>query len=283
MTNLKKYTDEELNLIKRNELMILKEIIRLCEENNLKYYLYGGTALGAIRHKGFIPWDDDIDITLFREDYERLMEILDEHLDEKFEILNSKKQEDYFLPFTKVSLKGTRFEEFWVEQVSFNIGFFIDIFPLDNIPESEFKFKIQYYKCRIYYHLLVNSIVKIETGSKINSFLHKFLHSFLNIIPRSDKFFKKKYLKSLIKYNNIETNFVTDYYSQRGIYIFDKQDFEPSKKVKFESIYANIPKNCDKILTEIYGNYMELPPKDKRFNHAPEVLDFGKYNETYYK
>lgn len=87
---------------------------------------------------------------------------------------------------------------------------------------------------------------------------------------------EKKYLKSLIKYNDNESLFVTDFFAQCGIISYDKNDFEPSRKVKFESIYANVPKNCEKILTQIYGDYMELPPEEKRYNHAPGVLDFGE-------
>lgn len=277
MNILKKYTDDELNHLKQLELTVLEYVIQLCEENNLKYYLFYGTALGAIRHEGFIPWDDDVDIVMFREDYEKLLEIMDKELDPRFGVLNSKKEEEYILPFTKVFLKETRFEEWWVKHVSYNIGIFIDIFPLDNIPNNKFKFKIQFYKSRVIEHILLNYIIKIKTKSQINTLLHSLIHATLNNIPISLEYWKKMYLKTMIKYNDIETDYVTEYYARYGIISFNKKDFNPSKKVKFESLSANIPKNYDKILTQLYGNYMELPPTDERYNHTPEVLDFGKY------
>ena len=277
MYTLKKYDIDDLNKIKKLELMVLNNIIQLCEENNLKYYLYGGTALGAIRHEGFIPWDDDVDIAMFREDYEKLLKIMDEQLDARFEVLNFYKEEDYFLPFTKVYLKGTHMEEWWVKYVSFNIGIFIDIFPLDNIPDSKFKYKIQYYKCRLYKHLLMNSIIKIKTKSRIANLLHSLIYTILKIIPISLQYLKKKYIKSQIKYNDNKTTYATDFFAQCGMISYDKRDFDPPTKVKFESISANVPKNYDKILKQIYGNYMELPPEEERYNHTPEVLDFGKY------
>ena len=93
MLKQKKYDPNDLKHLQQIELKILKEVISICESNNLKYYAFGGTALGAVRHGGFIPWDDDIDIAMFRDDYDKLLEILDNNLSDEYYVLNLYKHE----------------------------------------------------------------------------------------------------------------------------------------------------------------------------------------------
>ena len=283
MLKLKKYKPDDLKHVQELELKILKEIISICESHDLKYYAYAGTALGAVRHNGFIPWDDDIDIVMFREDYEKLLKILDTELSEEYYVLNFHKHEKYYLPVTQVCLKGTEFRTYTILPNSYKLGIFIDIFPLDNVPESELKRKIYFSKYIIYHHLMLNSIFNIKTPNKINSYIHYVIHHILGFYPGHEGIVKK-FLKYLTRYNHKNTNYVTLHLARTVDYInfgkngfFDKRDFEPSKKIKFEDIEIVIPNNYDKILTLIYGDYMTLPPEEKRYNHAPEILDFGKY------
>lgn len=277
------YKDSDLKKLKKLELMILEEVISICDNHNIDYYIYGGTALGAIRHGGFIPWDDDIDIAVFREDYEKLLTIFDEELNSKFYVIALEKQEECFFPFAKVCLKNTRFEDWWAKQVSFDEGIFIDIFPLDKVPRNKIGRSIYYYRCRILDHIVMNSIVHVDTGSKFMNIFHNLLFSFLKYIPISRNFWKKLFHNSLTKYENTDTEYVTCYFSQISGLVFGKndyyfkEDFSPSKKIKFENLIVSAPRNMDSVLEKSYPNYMELPPKEKRFNHAPEIIDFGDY------
>ena len=119
--------------------MILKDFIRICEKNNLTYYIYAGSMLGAVRHNGFIPWDDDLDVVMFRDDYERFKEIFLASPNEKYELLSSETEEDYFHTLSKLMLRDTLFEEKWVDQVDFHVGINIDIFVLDDLSDDNFK------------------------------------------------------------------------------------------------------------------------------------------------
>ena len=111
------YDNETLNHLRKVELMILEDFIEICEKNNLEYFSYGGTTLGAIRHGGFIPWDDDIDVIMFREDYEKFLTIMENEKSGKYEILNMDKYEDYFLLISKMSLNGTKIDEMWTRSI----------------------------------------------------------------------------------------------------------------------------------------------------------------------
>ena len=282
MQELEKYDPDTLKHLQKLELKILKEIDSICEKHNLKYYAYAGTGIGAVRHEGFIPWDDDIDIAMFRDDYEKLLKIFDTELGDEYYILNYHKHDEYYLPVTQVCLKGTEFRSRYLLPTSYKLGIFVDIFPIDYVPDSEIMRKIYFNKYPIYFHLILNSIFNVKTPNKINSYIHSFIHRFLKFYP-GHKGIIKRFDKYLTRYNK-KTHCVTCHVSRETVVanfgkygFFDKNDFEPSRKVKFEDTEINIPKENDKILTQLYGEYMTLPPKEKRYNHCPEKLDFGKY------
>ena len=167
---------EDLKHLQKVLLMILKDFIEICEENDLNYYVCGGTALGAVRHNGFIPWDDDVDVYLFRKDYEKFLEIVSKKENDKYTFVNVKTHDDYFLYFTKMMLNGTKFEEWWANQVNFKSQIFIDIFVLDNITDNRFKRFFQVKICRILDRLTTIAAIKLESypksvqTSKSNSF-----------------------------------------------------------------------------------------------------------------
>ena len=142
--------------------MILKEFIEICEENNLTYYMYAGSLLGAIRHNGFIPWDDDLDVIMFRDDFEKFKRIFIASNNDKFELLCNETNEDYFHLLAKLMLKDTLFEEDWVSQVDFHIGINIDIFVLDDLAENKFKRNYQLKKSFLYNKLMIMSALRLD-------------------------------------------------------------------------------------------------------------------------
>ncbi len=277
MLTYKTYDDDELKHLQEVEFMILKDVVSICDKHNLDYYLYGGTLLGAVRHGDFIPWDDDIDIIMFREDYDKLLNILNDELDDKYEILSFKHQKDCFFPFCKISLKDTIFYEFWNDKVSFNEGIFIDIFVFDNIPDSNIKRQFQLYKCRLCEHIFKSSLFEVPTNTKFKRRINKLLHYFARNLPISNEFYINHFLKILKKYEFEKTDYVRDYFEYINDGIYRKDDITPFSKLSFRGFEFKVPYNYHLVLTEIYGDYMELPPKEKRYNHAPLELDFGKY------
>ena len=122
--------------------MILKDFIQICEENNIQYFLDGGTLLGAIRHEGYIPWDDDIDVMMLREEYDKFINFMEKNPSEKYDLLSLETKKDYIRAFSKLSLKGTHVEEYTDINTDYKIGISIDIFVLDYVPDKYLKKKI---------------------------------------------------------------------------------------------------------------------------------------------
>lgn len=271
MENLS-YTLEDLKHLQELELKILKEVASICEAHDLTYYAYAGTALGAIRHEGFIPWDNDMDIAMFRDDYEKLLKIMETELSDEYYLIHFCNHEDCFFPIARVYLKGTKFQHRKPWNVSYDDGIKIDIFPLDNIHKSKIKRIIYYTKLDFYNQLLMNSLFEINSPNKFVSFAHSLMHHILKIIPI--KTIKKRYIKCQTKYNKEKTDYTTVFDFKYNY--FYKEDFESPEKVKFEDFEIIIFNGYDRVLTQIYGDYMTLPPEGERYNDD-YIFDFGKY------
>ncbi len=277
MFKSKRYDDETLKHLQKVQLMMLKDFIEICEKYNLTYFAIGGTLLGSIRHEGFIPWDDDIDVLMFREDFEKLNEHMNNTPNEKYHLINVLNEETYHYTWGRFNLKNTKVEDWWTDQVDYTVNLYIDIFIMDKIPDNKIKRFAHRWSCFTLNQLVQYSLVKFKNTSKPKQIIQQLIYYFLKIIPISPMTIKKKCIKTYRKYENIECKEYCDFPSLMHMPIYDPNDFLPPKKAKFEDIQVNIPKNYDKILTRLYGNYMELPPQDKRFNPAHYTIDFGKY------
>jgi len=270
------YDDYTLKKLQELELMMLKDFIKICDENNLEYFMYSGSLIGAVRHKGFIPWDDDIDVIMFREDYDKFVEIFKSQKNEKYDLLTAENTDDYFLLFSKIVLKGTKFEEWWFDQVNFDLGIFIDIFVLDDAPKNKFSQKIFTRRAHILNRFISISTLKFSNYPKSTQFIVNTLHLLFKKFNLSPCFFKKKFFNLIKKNNGSDSVFIVSswYYNE----IYQKTDWTPSVKLQFEDIMVNVPNDYDKILTRLYGDYMQLPPEEDRYNHITETLDFGPYS-----
>ncbi|WP_458405510.1 LicD family protein [Methanobrevibacter sp.] len=276
----REYDDDTLKHLQNLLLMILNDIKVVCDENNINYYIYAGSGIGVARHGGFIPWDDDVDIVMFRKDFNRFSEIFDEEFGDKYSLRTPDNTEDYFLSFPKVILNGTKYELWWSEKVSFETGIYLDIFILDNMPSNNLKRAIFTNEC--YFKKLLKDISflkKHNDSSKTKQLIMDVVNLFLKIFRLDYLKLKKICLKTYVRYQNEETEYVADLDGNGHFkpHIFLRSDFEPADKFKFESIEVKVPNNLDGILTQIYGDYMEMPPKEKRYNHVPSNLDFGDY------
>ncbi len=273
------YDDETLKHLQSLELMILKEFINICEENNLTYYMYAGSLLGTIRHQGFIPWDDDLDVIMFRDDFEMFKQIFASTSHDKIKLLSIETEDDYFHLLAKLMLKDTLFEEKWVSQVDFNIGINIDIFVLDDLSNNESKRNYQLKKAFLYNKLLIMSKIKLDDLPLLTKLVTHTGYHILNLLGIKPKWINKRCLNFLRKYQDENAEFVFDISATAEEYpqIFNKKEFKKVKRAKFEDIEVNVPANYDEILKSLYGDYMQLPPEEDRYNHITENLDFGPY------
>ena len=273
------YDNQTLKLLQSLELMILKDFIKICEENNLTYYMYAGSLLGAVRHNGFIPWDDDLDVVMFRDDFEKFKEIFIASQNDKYELLCNETHRDYFHLLAKLMLKDTKFEESWVNQVDFHIGINMDIFVLDDLSDNNFKRNYQLKKSFFYNKLLIMSKIKLYDLPFVTKVITHTGYYILNLFGINPSTINKRCLNFLRKYKNPNAECVFDISATAEEYpqIFSKEDFKDIEKIQFEDIKVNIPSGYDNILKSLYGDYMQLPPKEDRYNHITETLDFGCY------
>ncbi len=277
MFKSKRYDDETLKHLQKVQLMMLKDFIKICEENNITYFAIGGTLIGTIRHGGFIPWDDDIDVLMFRKDFEKLNQYMVNNPHEKYGFINVLNEETYHYTWGRFTLLNTEIREWWADQVDYKPNIFMDIFIMDNIPDNKIKRFIHKWRCFALNQMVQYSLVKFQNESRPKEILQHLAHYILKIIPLSPMTIKKRCVKVYRKYENIECDETCDFPSLAFMPIYNKKEMFPVKKSRFEDIEINVPNNYDKILTRLYGDYMELPPEDKRFRPAPDKIDFGEY------
>lgn len=270
--------DKELSKLHNALLFIMDEIDRICSENNLKYSLTGGSLIGAVRHKGFIPWDDDMDIAMLREDYEKFRVICQNKLKPEFMWQDSECDKDYPYSFGKVVLNNTQYKSLHHENETWQKGIYVDVFPLDNVPNSKLERNIQGYK-----NFLLIKMLECKTGIDVSKKSNAKIISFLilQVVCRlfSFTFLVKVLHKNITKYRYVNSPRVCNF---GGYYGFKKETtykayFMDVIRVPFKDREYNIISRYDEFLTSVYGNYMELPPIEKRHTHEVAVLDFGPY------
>lgn len=250
---------------------ILSYIDRICRENDIDYSLYAGTLLGAIRHQGFIPWDDDIDILLPRKSYEKLLAILKK--DDCDYLLLDYNTPNYRYPFAKLCSRET-YQNSPMREVD-EYGIFVDIFPYDNLPNDPFE-REQFIRTAwsmsenaVKGNFYTYSASKYWIGSLIKKVV--FFPRFLKLRMQKDTYSRLKELDDFMKkYQNSETEFMgfVPWPYETGTEINESSYFKEFEKYKFEGNYYQGVKNYDGYLTKLYGNYMELPPEKDRENHS---------------
>lgn len=278
------YGNDTLKTLQKIELSILKEFDTICRENQLDYFLCGGSAIGAIRHNGFIPWDDDIDVGMTREHYNKFLKIAIEEYSDKYTVVNNETNPNFPLMNTRWGLNGTKFQPLDFKSVPGDFGIFLDIFCFDNIPDDDAMMKTQGTKAWFYGKLLVLSGVSSPVlyiyGLKriIVKAICKVIHYGFKALHLKPRFFYKRAQKYMLQYQDIETKRMAYMFDpERFTSIIDKKQVFPTREMRFESITVKVPKNIEEYLAQRYGDYMELPSEDKRHNHPPYILDFGKY------
>lgn len=256
--------NNDQKVIQSAQLKILKEIDRVCKQNNIAYWLAFGTAIGAVRHQGFIPWDDDIDIFMLAKDLEKLEKYQDCFSKNVF-IQSRRTDPEYGLMITRVRDSNTTLIENSEKDRDINHGIFVDIYPLYNVPLNKIA-QMAFFANSLLARLLLYGKVPKHHGllMKIGSRI---------ILACTSEKFRKNQVERIYRdmINQPETGYLSYAYGSKTNRVFPKEYFLPSITVQFEDINVPIQKNYDEILTEIYGDYMKLPPLDKQVVHHDYV------------
>lgn len=268
--------ETKLRTLQLTILDIALEFQRICEENNIKYFLIGGTLLGAVRHKGFIPWDDDMDVGMLREEYEKFLEICSKELEKEFSLQTYESDKYHTHPFAKIRINNTLLIEDYAVNSKQNNGIYLDIFPYDNMPDNKFLQKIHYF----FFKLLKWAAM----GKNDYCFVEKKKRRFAKAMSIVFFFFSKKKTMQLCEktckmFNNKKTKNVIN---MGGAYKYKeftlKSNLENLTKLEFEGYEFSVPVRYKELLTNMYGDYMQLPPVEQRGNqHSMVNIDIGNY------
>ena len=255
ITDIKEFQQISLN--------ILKFVDKVCKEHDIKYCLGYGTALGAVRHSGFIPWDDDIDILMTRDNYNKFLDVMKSINDSKYKCIAFP---DIYYKFAKVVDSDTIVEEINKKKIN-DMGIYIDIFPIDNLNPKTAKKDLRMADTYKTLALLAASTKFEKSDDGLLTTIIKWpIRLFAKIFRW--KFWANKAIKRSTKYNSMETDLVSPYDATREKAIYNKSMFENLITVKFEDAEFPIMADYDKYLTLSYGDYMKLPPEEKRIHHA---------------
>ncbi|MCQ2591515.1 MAG: LicD family protein [Treponema sp.] len=270
-------SENQVEKIHKCLLIIAKEIKRICDANNIHYFMLAGTLLGSIRHKGFIPWDDDMDIGMLRKDYNRFLEVCETQLDKEHFFVQRIETDDGFGKFyTRLLLKDTYLEYDYIKYTSSHKAIFVDIFPYDSIPSSKLLQKKQ--------SVIVNfalRLLKKKLGYGVQYFT---LGGKIEVL--FTPFFKKQtliniYNKEMQKYNYDENSeYINSANAGYGYFkeILKRKWCLETEEMVFEDMTMPGSIHYDEYLKHLYGDYMQIPPKDQQITHEFKNIDFGPYD-----
>lgn len=273
--------DKKIELKQEKLLGIFDELSRVCEENGLIYYLGGGSLIGALRHKGFIPWDDDMDIFMPRRDYEKLYRIWNKVADtDRYRLLRTNSTQNYHFRCMGVTDITTTVVKKYNVNEDIMHGLFIDIMPFDGIPKAKTKQAWQLFNVIIYNIYNVQRLPNFESG--IFLALTKIA---LKIIPSKNLRYKlwTNAEKQITKYDL----YTVDYCKELSTNIkalrrpLPSEWFKKTKYAEFEGRKVRIPIEAEKYLTLIFGDYMKLPPEKDRIPKHDETILFEDLDTPY--
>ncbi|MBO4907565.1 MAG: LicD family protein [Bacteroidaceae bacterium] len=263
------------------ELYLLVEFDKACRASGLTYFLDSGTALGAVRHGGFIPWDDDIDVGMPREDYEKFMQVGQSLLPKDIFLQNKQTEKNYMRNAAKLRLEGSVFPESYELPLVHN-GIYIDIFPFDYLPNNRWLAKIN-----VKYVVEMLHVIRANRGigrSKSPSKFRRGLDVIIKRMPsRLIDGLEHHILAFARKNQNQETNLMTCYFwrmSQTHEYLFETKKMLPVRDILFEGKKVKIMREPDYYLRLMYNDYMIVPPVEQQKTHCKGDIVFGRFEQS---
>jgi len=262
-------TDGELRQVQMIQLEMLREVDRICNLCGIHYNIIAGTLLGAVRHKGYIPWDDDADVALLREEYERFRIVCEKELDHsRFYFQDHRNTPGYRWGYGKLRRKGTQFLRENQEHMPYEQGIFIDVFPLDSVSDYKLIRVCQNFKCYCMRKMMWAPVGKIAS----KGWVLKRWYQFLDLIP-SDILYGY-YDRYVCKQKKKKTKWVLilTFPTPNREYGYLRAWYEHSEKISFENEMFWGVKDYDAYLNFKFGDYMELPPMEMRKVHPVTAL-----------
>ncbi|MCH5299782.1 MAG: LicD family protein [Ruminococcus sp.] len=263
---------DELRKLQLTQIEILRVIHNFCMKNSIKYSIGYGNILGAVRHGGFIPWDDDLDICMLRNDYNKFIELWKDT--DEYILQNHDTDRDFSQSFTKIRKRNTAFVQETDLGKNYHKGIFVDVFPFDRVPENKLRQKKQLLDAMLY-NLFVREYIPTNNGSLMqlgSSLILKL--SKKNKLPLK----AKRYLKKICKYNDNTNLKLVDMSVVNTMRMhYDKNLLDDIVDIKFEDTDVKVLKDYDSFLKIRYGNYMKLPPEEQQtWYHHPVYVSFNK-------
>ena len=255
----------DIREIQQMELGIMEYIHEVCQKIGVKYFLAYGSLIGAVRHKGFIPWDDDMDICMLREDYEKLQDYLIANPDERYEVMSYKNNLNYVYPFMKVQDNQTYLLEEDI-RIDSNMGIYVDIFPVDGY-EDDVNFKNKMTKLIKKRQLSCYTFKGITNTKSVLNSLIRYISVIIFYFTNTNKYVAQ--IEELAKSRKVSDYEEVDYliYKDMNKPVWRREWLEQVTTGTFEGKKFIIPKKYQEILTSDYGDYMQLPPVEQRLSH----------------
>lgn len=266
-------SQEQLRQVQMIQLEMLIEVDRICRKCGIHYNIIAGTLLGAVRHGGYIPWDDDADVALLRPEYEKFRKACKTELDKtRFEFQDHRNTKGYRWGYGKLRMKNTLFLREHQEHMPYFQGVFIDVFPLDYVPNNYLMRCIHNFECFVYRKFFWSEVGRIADKST----LMRCLYTVMSKVPERKL---KKSFNSFIKWSDRrKTNWVRilTFPTPNKVYGYRTEWYENSNDIEFENITFSGIRDYDEYLSFKFGNYMELPPEEQRKVHPVSDLILNK-------
>lgn len=267
--------NDTLDALHRVHLEALLEIDRICRKHGIGYFIIAGTLLGAVRHGGFIPWDDDLDIGMMRGEYERFLQVAPRELAERYFLQTWRDDPGYFFPYAKVRVNNTRFVEHISRLAPCHQGIFVDVFPFDNAPDSPLWRRLHHSLTKM---LRVAALARSAYDPPQGALRHgtyKVLQVVTRLLPLAFWMSLEQWGMRLCRNGHSR-----DVVNIGGAYGYRREClprafFQELADIPFEGVPICSPKRFHEYLSTFYGDYMTPPPPDKRYNrHGVDELCF---------
>ncbi len=256
-------------------LELLQEFDRVCKKHNIHYVVFCGTALGAVRHKGFIPWDDDLDVSMLRDDYERFLKIAPDELKEQYYI-QGEHSEHWPMNFSKLRKNNTTcLEKFHPKDNEMHQGIYIDIFPCDNAADQDWVRRLQFYASRV---ALAKAL--FQRGYETDSWLKKVFMVCCSLLPLKP-FHRFAMGKERKNSEYVHTFLACTSRYKKGVY--KRSWFAETVEVDFENMKVPVSAHYDELLTCMYGDYMTIPKEEDRKCKVHAILIDTERNYSEYE